>query len=821
MTARRTVEPEPVSESVNLREVLAVLRRNRWLVLAVAMVAFGLSAFVALRTVPLYRAKAVIRVANTRQAITGGLSDEGQPSTVGLYTDPLRSLLQVVTSRQIAAEVVDSTPVPLRVAVDGIPAELVTDVHVAPGAPADTIPLRFDAAGVSVTGAAGAARAAYGAPVELPGLRFTVTKAPPAATGAIRIVARENAVSAVVAGLRATQRTESDIVDVEFRSPDPRAAQLVVNSVVQVFQRANAQSSLQQSRRRRLFVEEQLRQNDSLLNTAQRALAGFRGREQTFSTREKFSNEQRDLMGLEVQREGFAADRAVYRSLLTRMQDARGSGREEGLRTLVSSPGIAANPIITQLYTQLSRYQATRDSLTTGAWANATTHPDVQRLDTLIASAQGRMLDAVRSQVISLDARISVLDTVRARNSTTLQRLPGVEAEELRFANLVESSRRVGEQLREEYQKAKIAEAVEVGQVEIVDLAPGPGTPLGGGPLPKMMIGLLVGLVLGTGAAFLREHLDTTITRREDIERVLRLPSLAVIPAVAAVAGKRNGSRNGNGATHGGLSRISSFFNGNGKNGDGGNGGHPPNGNGKANGHGEQGDALKARPISGPVSTPMTEAYVTLRTNLLFTQATTKLKTILVTSTAPKDGKTTVAANLARTLAQHGTRVLLVDCDLRRPRVHRMFGVQAKPGLADVLLDPQRLDEAIHRPGNRELYVLPAGASPPNASQLLSSGAMRELLDKLCATFDMVVLDSPPVLAVADASILAGLADGILFVVRAGSTERDNATGALQQLSAVGARVVGVVLNDPDAKVPEYGGYYYKYYYDYASEARE
>jgi len=210
------------------------------------------------------------------------------------------------------------------------------------------------------------------------------------------------------------------------------------------------------------------------------------------------------------------------------------------------------------------------------------------------------------------------------------------------------------------------------------------------------------------------------------------------------------------------------------------------------------------------------EAYRTLRTNLIFSQAVQSLRTIVVTSAAPSKGKTTTAANLAVSFAQQGMRVLIVDCDLRRARLHKMFGVPREPGLTECMLGQYEHDAVTRETAVPGLYVLASGQLPPNPSELLGGDRMRKTLQALGGAFDLVILDTPPLLAASDAAILSTLCDGVVLVVRAGVTEAEAGRQAMQQLASVGARVVGAVLNDPDAKVQHYGGYYN---YEYAHDA--
>jgi Mrp family chromosome partitioning ATPase len=214
------------------------------------------------------------------------------------------------------------------------------------------------------------------------------------------------------------------------------------------------------------------------------------------------------------------------------------------------------------------------------------------------------------------------------------------------------------------------------------------------------------------------------------------------------------------------------------------------------------------------------------------------MKTLVVTSAAPGEGKTLTSANLSVTFAYDGLRVLLIDCDVRRPRLHGLFQVPRSPGLMELLtpsyngsdekqvlpFDPidgrtasgDPISDVIRPTSVRGLSLLTCGALPTNPSGLLSGVRMRVLLQELAKNFDLVILDTPPVLATADAGILASLADGVLLVVRAGQTDRVAAKRAHQQLVNVGASIVGTVLNDPGGEISQYGDYYYPY--DYAAE---
>ena len=216
------------------------------------------------------------------------------------------------------------------------------------------------------------------------------------------------------------------------------------------------------------------------------------------------------------------------------------------------------------------------------------------------------------------------------------------------------------------------------------------------------------------------------------------------------------------------------------------------------------------------------EACRNLRTNLLYAGADHAIKTLVVTSPNEREGKTTASMYLSTVIAQSDQKVLLVESDLRRPRLAKANGVPGRRGLADLVLGEISADEAIKTTDVPNLYLLPAGAPPPNPSELLMTNRFGEVLEELTKRFDMVILDSPPVLAVTDASILAKRADATLLLVKSEQTLRDTAKRAAEQLATVDAKVAGVVLNGLDLKKRIYGYYTkYGYGYGYAPEPAE
>lgn len=736
------------------QDVVGAARRRLWLVLAVPAVLLVGTGLMLFRETPIYRATAVLRLGDARRALTSGLEAQVEPTRL---MDPLLSQTQILKSRALLGAVVDSLGMRLVVDYGRFSAALLDSVSVAAGAASDTLSLRFSATGVTVRGTVDSVSAVYGQTVRLAegAVRFRVKARPKKDDEAIWIVqSRDEAIDHMLKQLRVVPRSQTNVVDVTYTSRRPTVAEDVVNMIAREFQAMDARSAQDQSRRRRLFLDEQLKRADSLLAQAQLSLSAFRSRQEVYSSRDKLAAQQTQIAGLSTRRWDLEAQRDAYRALLTKLQSPIPAEHEQALRALVSTPGVAANPLLAQLQTQLLKYQISLDSLTSGAWGSSATNPDVQRLKDLIASTEDQITRAMRSQLASLDAQIGAVQTQVARSEAAIRVLPAVEAQEVRLVQEVETSRRLGDQLREERQRAHMAEAVEVGQVEIVDVASLPYQPVRGFGIVKLVLAVVLGLGLGGGAAVVIEKLDPSIRRPDEIEDGLQLHSLAVIPKV------------------------------------------------------------------DPARVEGTEAYRVLRTNLLLAPEAERARTVVVTSALAGEGKTTTAANLACSLAWEGRRVLLVDGDLWRGRLHRRFRGPRSPGFAESLLSDDPIAAAIRPTDIATLSFMPSGKCSGAPSDIVTSARVPRLLAQLREQFDVVLIDSPPVLATAEAVVLASSVDGVVLVVRAGQTDRDEVEHAMRQITGVGACLVGAVLNDPADVTRRYGykNYYGSYYGTYAQK---
>jgi capsular exopolysaccharide synthesis family protein len=412
-------------------------------------------------------------------------------------------------------------------------------------------------------------------------------------------------------------------------------------------------------------------------------------------------------------------------------------------------------------------------------------HPAVKALEARLSTLQKMAEKEVKSIV---EAARKELDQLMVSKNKLEERIADFRQRDAARSNTeVEYDRLVAtrDQAKEAYAKVQkrlietqMSGQIRVNNVHILDAARTPVVPVKPNLRVNMALAILLGIFGGVAVAFGVEFLDNTVKSREDVEELFAEPFLGTVPSLRPERRGRRGEE-----PYDGKRELFVYY----------------------------------RPRS--VVAEFTRA---IRTNLMFMSPEKPLRVLMVTSPSPQEGKTTVAVNLAINMAANGGRTIIVDTDLRRPRVHGAFGIKALTGVSNYLISDAPVTQFTRSTEVENLDILPCGPCPPNPAELLHASRFRALIDELLQHYETVIFDSPPVNVVTDAQIIGNIVDGVVLVAKCGKTRRDALRHAQRQLSSVNARILGCVLNDVDIESRGYGGYYAmgRYAYGY-TEARD
>jgi capsular exopolysaccharide synthesis family protein len=567
--------------------------------------------------------------------------------------------------------------------------------------------------------------------------------------------AQAEVITAFLEQLRVSPIRNSRLVDVAYRSTDRELSARVANGVAKSYIDMDLDFKFRSTREASAWLEEQLAEQRKQVEGAEARLQQYREQNDALSLEDRQNIVVQKLSDLNAAVTRAKTERlqkeAMYRQLLEVQGDRA---------ALDTFPAILANAFIQQQKTELATLQRRQAQL---AEKYGDKHPAMIEAQSAIQSAQMKLEAEIAKVVQSVKTEYQAAVAQEQSMTAALESQKGEALAMNRKAidyNViqrdVESSTQIYQTLLQRANETGVSGELRTSNVRIVDSAETPASPVSPRRGLNILMGLLGGTLFGVGLAFLFEYLDNRVKTPEEIERDLGLPSLGLIPMTAGIAGKANPL------------------------------------------------------ISDGAPAPFAEAFRALRTSILFSAADGGPRSIVVTSTGPSEGKTMVAGNVAIALAQTGQRVLLVDADMRRPRAHELFAVNVEPGLSNLLVGASKPSEVVQAAGVENLWVMPAGKTPPNPAELLGSRQFASLVGSLGAHFDCVVIDTPPVLAVTDAAVVAHRATGVLFVIAADVTSRQAAQTALDQLQNARARFLGAVLNRVDV---ERDAYYYSRYY--------
>ena len=449
-----------------------------------------------------------------------------------------------------------------------------------------------------------------------------------------------------------------------------------------------------------------------------------------------------------------------------------------------SLPGVFENRMLQDLTVRLTDLKREYAQLSTTFGSD---YPRVKEIQSQITDVEAslqqerkRAADQITNQYLAASSRESLLRHELAEQQKQIDLIAEKSVQYNIRKREVDTNKQVYEGLLQQLKSAGLAASLKASNILIVDPAEPPTKPA----KPKILLNLLVasilGLALGVGEAFLQEHLDDTVRGADDVERLFGLSVLGLIPAVQPSNGDQHS-----------IHKLVE---------------HPGSLSLRENGCARKLVASWYRiDVHATRHAPLVEAFRSLRASILLSAAGGPPNSFLVTSTQPSEGKSTVATNLAIALAQIGRRVLLVDADLRSPSLHRLFGARESSGLVSYLADHQDWRTLVRHSGLSGLDLLFCGPVPPNPSELLSSQSMETLIKSAGKQYEFVILDSAPMLALADSRILAPLVSGVLLVVKSRTIPREQVLHAQSSISSVRANLIGVILNGVDVRT---NGYY-------------
>jgi capsular exopolysaccharide synthesis family protein len=601
---------------------------------------------------------------------------------------------------------------------------------------------------------------------------YAAMETPPPARGTPDDLVRNEVVDLLRQNLKVDLPRDSRIVTISFNSADKQTAASVADAFAEEFIQSNLQRKYDSTSYARDFVGGQLGEAKLRLEESERALNDYARSAGIIRTRDVSDSpgEGKTYGGGSITTSSLLQLNAAANDAHTARLLAEGRWRAISESNLLSSREVLANPAVVNLMNQRSTLEAQlQDDLT----RHLDDYPSVRqkraelaKLDSELQSAAAAVRASVRNDyqaALSTEQRLAA--QVRALKSDTLAE----QDRGVRYAILereAETNRELYNGLLQRFKELTASAGISASNVAIIDKAEIPQAPSSPNLVKNLILALIAGAGLAALALFLKDQLDDAIRVPEDVEHKLRLPLLGVVP--------------------------------------------------QSEGH-ELDEAL-----TDPKS-PVSEAYNSLRGALLYSTINGLPQVMLVTSAQPAEGKTTTSHALAAGFARMGRKVLLVDADLRRPSVHRRVGLSNDKGLTTLLTGHEPLVGAVRESGQPNLWMLTSGPIPPSPTELLSSNRMEQLVEEMARNFDVVLIDSPPILGLADAPVLSALADGVVFVVESNRSRRGALKQALRRLRGMRPVLLGAVLSkfDPTRQGNRYSEYYGYHYYQYESRQPE
>jgi succinoglycan biosynthesis transport protein ExoP len=579
-------------------------------------------------------------------------------------------------------------------------------------------------------------------------------------------------ISTFLGGLKINPIDGTLLVDISFESPHPELAATAANGLAEAYIEQNLELKIGISQDAIEFLTKKIDELRVKVEESESALERYKEEKEIITVEEREMITPQKLAELNSQLLKAQLRRVELETLYNQIEKL-----SEQPEMVESTPRILDSRFIQSLKSEKIALEKEYSKINRKYGPK---HPAIIRLSSQIATIKqkielevSKIVNSIKVEYELSKARENVLKRQFEEMKRQALELSKKGIEYAALKRLADSNREVYGTLLKRLRETDVTEDIETLNIRIVDRAEVPRSPVRPAKSKNIMLSVIVGLTLGIGLAFLLEYMDNTIKTHEDIEQRVQLPFLGTIPTI-----RFNSQDNGK------ESEPSSS---------------------------ENKDLITS---THPRSTS-SEAYRSVRTSALLSTPESPPGKILIASAVPYEGKTITAANLAITMAQAGGKTLLLDTDLRKPRIHQIFTLDNTTGLSNIITTGQDPLSFIKKTDIPNLNVLTSGPIPPNPAELLGSNRMHELMKTFAANFDRIILDSPPLIVVTDASILSTICDGVILVVQANRTGLDVIQRGKELLQDVNARIIGVVLNNMDIERGRYFYYYpyYRYYY--------
>ena len=580
----------------------------------------------------------------------------------------------------------------------------------------------------------------------------------------------EDALAAMVLGqVKVAPVKESRAAQIQVTDLDPKRAALVANAFAEAYIAHNLDRKLEGTRSAETFLGDQVVNLSQRLTDTENDLFQYRKKKKllALSLDDKLSITSKNIQDLNARITALKAQRVELEAQIDIIDATKTLEEQETI------PQVRASTVVSGLRKQLLD---TNGKLVELQERYGEKHPKVANLSAALRDLRreyrseiSKVKAAVHREYQAVVQQEQALTKWMNREKAAAIDFSQVENEYRPMVREFENTQRLHSMVTQRLKETGLTGLNRTNNVWIMDAAKPPTVPIKPRMVVNVAIGVMLGLLLGVLTAFGLELLDNTLKSQEDIERVAGVPAIGILPALDPKASKR--------AAREGL--------------------------------GDRDLWVYKQPQSSAA-----ECARAIRTNLMFMSADQPLQTFVITSPGPREGKTTCAISLAIAMAQAGGKVLLADTDMRRPRIHKSFGLKNHRGISSFVVGETPLDQAIQETEVPNLDFLNCGPPPPNPADLIHTRKFHDMVEDLKSRYDKIIFDSPPTSAVTDPAILGNMADGIILVVRSHKTSRDGARHARRQLTDAKARMLGVIINEVQFSSASYGYYYapYKYY---------